>query len=858
MTRASIRHPALVILLALLLTGAALVFTARNFSINTNTARLISSDTPWRQDENAFDAAFPIRTDLIVAIIDAPTPEEADDAASRLVARLRAEPVIRSVRQPDAGSFFDRNGLLLLKAAEFRTTLAEIVRQQPLLATLAADPGLGGVLAALRLGAKGVTDGEATLEDLVRPLDAISAAIEASAAGPLAPVSWQALLAKDGPSRRDLRRFVLIQPVLDFAALEPGAEGIATVRRSAREIGIGPGTPTTFRLTGPVPLADEEFATVAEGALVNTLATIAVVLALLFAALRSARLVLAVMTTLLVGLAITAGLGLAIVGEYNLISVAFAVLFVGLGVDFSIQLVVRYREIRHRVADLTDAVREASGAMRRPLLLAAASTAIGFLSFLPTPFRGVSELGFIAGLGMLVALVASLTLLPALLIALRLPKENAPVGYPFLAGADRFVEHHRRAILLLTGAIFLAGLPLLTALRFDSDPMNLRDPHVESVATFHDLARDPETTPQTLDLIVPDIAAAKALAARLVTLPEVRNVTGLATFLPEDQAERLGMIEDAAFVMDTVLDPVAVKPPRDRAALEAEIRSTRAELLALAAGRGGDASLAALFRAGAALEALEIMPEERYGRAEQAIIANIAPLLGKVRAAFEAGPITLEALPESLRADWVATDGRTRLEIRPAGDMTDPVALLRFVEAVRVLAPGVTGVPVTIVESGRTVVQSFLIAALIALVSITLLLVVLLRNFHDVLVTLVPLVIAVLMSLQAAVLIDLPLNFANIIALPLMCGVSVAFHIYFVLAWRRGIADVLASSLTRAILFSALTTAAAFGSLWLSSHPGTASMGKLLTLSLAFTLLAAFVFVPAFLGPPPQPASRSE
>src|SRR6185436_12391229 len=94
------------------------------------------------------------------------------------------------------------------------------------------------------------------------------------------------------------------------------------------------------------------------------------------------------------------------------------------------------------------------------------------------------------------------------------------------------------------------------------------------------------------------------------------------------------------------------------------------------------------------------------------------------------------------------------------------------------------------------------------------------------------------------------LNFANIIALPLMFGVGVAFHIYYIVAWRAGVSDMLASNLTRAIFFSALTTGTAFGSLWLSSHPGTASMGELLAISLLCTLVAALVFLPALLGVP--------
>ena len=155
-------------------------------------------------------------------------------------------------------------------------------------------------------------------------------------------------------------------------------------------------------------------------------------------------------------------------------------------------------------------------------------------------------------------------------------------------------------------------------------------------------------------------------------------------------------------------------------------------------------------------------------------------------------------------------------------------------------------------ESGRTIVYAFVQAGLWAMISITILLWITLRRFGDVLLTLVPLLLAGVITLEACVLLDMQLNFANIIALPLLLGVGVAFKIYYVMAWRGGQTNLLQSTLTRAVVFSAATTATAFGSLWLSSHPGTSSMGKLMALSLACTMLAAVLFQPALMGRPRQ------
>ena len=231
-------------------------------------------------------------------------------------------------------------------------------------------------------------------------------------------------------------------------------------------------------------------------------------------------------------------------------------------------------------------------------------------------------------------------------------------------------------------------------------------------------------------------------------------------------------------------------------------------------------------------------------------VAFTVPLkldLDDMRDLLKAMPITLDNLPEEITRSWRASDGRIRVEVTPSGGPDDNE---NFARAVLALEPTATGGPISILESGRTVVTAFLQAGGWALASISILLWITLRRFGDVLLTLVPLVLAGVVTLEICVLIRMPLNFANIIALPLLLGIGVAFKIYFMMAWRSGRTKLLQSSLTRAVIFSAMTTATAFGSLWFSSHPGTASMGKLLALSLACTLAAAVLFQPALMGKP--------
>jgi predicted RND superfamily exporter protein len=219
-----------------------------------------------------------------------------------------------------------------------------------------------------------------------------------------------------------------------------------------------------------------------------------------------------------------------------------------------------------------------------------------------------------------------------------------------------------------------------------------------------------------------------------------------------------------------------------------------------------------------------------------------------LRANLKAAPVTQDNLPESLKRQWVAANGRARVEVSPKGDTNNTEVLRDFARAVLAVYPNAVGGPVSLLESGNTVVTAFIQAGIYALLSIAILLWIVLRRFGDVLLTLVPLLLAGVVTLELCVLIGMPLNFANIIALPLLLGVGVAFKIYYIMAWRSGHTNLLQSSLTRAVIWSALTTATAFGSLWLSQHPGTSSMGKLLALSLVCTLGAAVLFQPALMG----------
>ena len=830
----------------------AAVFTASNFAMTTDTAQLISANTDWRRREAAVDKAFPQGAGQIVVVVDGATAELAESSAAALADQIaRRKDLADAVRRPDGGPFFAQNGLLFLSRQQVSDTTSQLITAQPVLGPLAADPSLRGVADGLATMAQGVKAGQTDLNALDPLLKGLADAIERLEAGKPVFFSWEALMtAKGGAAAAPKRRILLVQAKLDFGALEPGAQTEDGVRDIARALHLDAAHGVRVRMTGETPLADEEFASLKDKAWLVSGAMLGAVLLMLWLATRSLRMLACILITTLAGLVMTMGLGLAAVGRFNLISVAFIPLFVGLGIDFGIQLMVRFRAERLQRVDVRTAMERAARHIGGSLAVAAGAIALGFFAFLPTSYVGVSELGVIAGLGMAIALILNVTLLPALVQLLHPPEQDLKVGYAWFAPIDRYLVEHRRVVLGAFGLAVLASIALVPLLRFDFNPMHLRNPASEAVSTLTDLMHDPENTPNAIDVLRPSLAQADQIAARLSRLPEVDQAITLSSFVPEDQTAKLALIQDASLLLDAAVNPLQPKPPPTDAET---VQSLAAAAQALREVQGGAQPGAAdAARLAVALDRLAGGPPSLRRRTDQALTTPLGALLDEIRNMLAAQPVTLQSLPPDLARNWTAPSGQARVQVFPKGDSNDNAVLVRFAKAVRRVAPDASGGPISIQEAAKTIANAFIEAGVLSLIAVALLLFAKLRSLKEVAFTLAPVVLSGFLTLATCVLIGQPINFANIIAFPLLFGVGVAFHIYFVLAWRAGETNLLQSSLARAVLFSALTTGVAFGSLWLSSHPGTASMGKILMISIVWTLVCALLFEPALLGPPPR------
>jgi hopanoid biosynthesis associated RND transporter like protein HpnN len=848
---------------ALVLTALSGFYAAGNLKIDTDTAGMISEDLPFRQRYKAFRAAFPALSDNVAIVVDADLPDRADEATEILAAKLRADPEnFPRVFSPETNPFFVRNGLLYLDRGALADLSDEIAESQAFLVKLAGDPSMRGLAAVLTDAVDGIEEKEQAAR-IATVLDRLTAVATSVGQDKRAALSWRALIG-GAQDEGTTRRVIITQPRVDFTSLSPAAGAMERIRALARESGLTPETGVTVRLTGGVVISTEELESVTTGAANAGLVSLVLVTLLLAWGIRSLRLVLAILAALIVGLVWTAGFTTLAIGHLNLVSVAFAVLFIGLGVDFGIHFALRFREERLGDDDDDgdgDGDGDPPGALRRtgrglsgPLALCALAAAISFFSFVPTDYRGLSELGLIAGVGMFIAFTATFTIIPAFLTVF---PPGAPASSPTGRKSPSLPDRRIAVAALVLGGAAAATVPFA---RFDLDPIKLRDPSTESVSTFRDLAATAGASPYTIELLTPSLSDAYTLAGKLRSLPEVDKTVTATDLVPTEQTEKLAMIDD----LNIFLAPLRLNSPA--AALNTADREKAFATLRAALARGAARDLpdladltAAAARLNTALAALDDGAADgandgaddgtKQAVFEAAVFRHFSPQIDRLKLTLDAGPVALKDLPTEILHRYLAPNGHARVQVYPTENLQDPEALKRFVEAVRTIAPDATDSPVEIIEAGRAVVNSVVTAALISVFAVTLMIFLVLRSARDTLLVLIPLLLAALYTVAATVLLSMPFNFANVIVLPLLMGLGVANGIHLVSRAREESSGAAAfsTSTPRAVIFSSLTTIASFGSLAVSNHRGTASMGELLVLSIGLTLVCTLIVLPALM-----------
>ena len=839
-----------VIALFVLLTATAGWIAATRLEVDGDPSTLIAPDVPWRKAEKAYADAFPDQQKTIVAVIEGQGPEQADTALNALLQELKTKPEFTRVSSLGTGKFFEKNALLYLAPDQLEQLSGDLETAQPFLGHLSNDPSLAGLLNLLQLALQ--QTGANLPFDLTTVTGPMSKTVNAAAQGKSLPLSWQSLVAGKLDLTGNGKRFV----VLKVADLSKDRAAVKIVRDSIRKLQLDAAHGMRVRLTGEIPMWQDEMDAAFDGAIISGLASLLIAVGFLYLGLRSGRLMLVCLVTLLSGLIITAGFAVLAVGRLNLISVAFATLYMGIAIDYGVQFGMRYRELVASGLSAHDALTETGGKFGEALVLCALATSVGFYAFVPTDYRGVAELGVVAGSGILIGVITSLSLLIALIE--KFPPKDAipkPIRIPDILRQLANLPMRKPTQVRIAAVLFtLASLASLYWLRFDYNPMHLKPLHTESLEVFEELMAGPNP-PLSATVLMNSANEAEQMAQRLRALPSVGRVMTLNSFVPTQQDEKLAILESLSLSLGLGIPENLQLKPADAEHDLAAIKS----LKELARNYNGDANTkAGMTQLADALDQW-LLADEKTSAAERnqhltllrdALLGSMPQLLQRLHNALNAGPVTITELPDELRQEWVSTAGQYKVEAYPRENINEDAALIRFADDVTRVAPLATGAPVSYVAGARTVIGAFEQAFASAFILIVILLLVLLRNVADTLRTLVPLLMGSLLLAATSVLINMPLNFASVIALPLLLGIGVDIGI--VILWRArhatpGDANPVMTTTGAAVAISALTTLTSFASLMLSAHRGMFSMGLLLTLGLLLYLVCTFLVLPSIL-----------
>ena len=850
LSRLTLRFPWPILLLFIAVSVICISYTVNHLGINNNTSEMLSRDLPFQKIRLKLDQAFPLDANAIIVVVESPTQEQTAMVAALVNQRLQTQPdLFESSYMPDENPFFRRQGFLYLSLTDLETLSDKLIDAQPFIGYLSTHYHFAGLMDIISLALQGSEQG------LSMPLDpllsAIDEAIVKANTAQTHYVSWQKLLTEANFGRDQTRRLIIAKPHLNFKQLMPAQPQMSYLRGMAKEIAsIYPTVKLSF--TGEVPLEHEELETVSRGMVVSSVASLLLVLGALWIGFRSLRLLLVTFIALIVGLVLTSGFAALALGHLNLISVAFAVLYIGLGVDYATHFCLRYKEYRGHGMLSEQAVSNTIETIGMPLFLCAFTTAIGFFAFVPTDFKGVSELGIIAGVGIFIGLLVSLTLLPALLTLLPVSALSKNDRSFLPDWAYDFPFRHAKVIRICAVMLAIGASFVLTRLTFDSNPINLRDQRTQSVIAFKELLSGKSDSPFATSALTDSLTQADQLAAQFAKLPSVHEAVTLSSLVPKQQDEKLAIIDNLNLIMPTQLN--RFEQPREQS-------DARSALLKLVD------SLQKTITQPSPVAAQELLaklhqdtsnfiqaadqsqnPLASYAKLEQSLFELMPYTMLQLRDGLTATALGIDDLPDYIRKQWLSDSGIYRVLVLPEQDLNNPEYLKAFVNDMLAAYPDVFGLPIGDVKSGEAIVSAFVQAFSSALLMIVLLLLVQTRSLNTTLLIIMPLLLAALLTAAANVLLNNPFNFANIIVLPLLLGIGVDSGIHIVHRLRHPQLEehgLLQTSAARGVFYSALTTLCSFSSLAFNTHAGTASMGLLLSIGISLMLICCLLVLPA-------------
>jgi len=870
LARAVCARPKWFVLPQLALFAFCVWHTARHLEFDMSRNNLVGSDKKYHQIYLRYKADFNVRDDIAV-VVESEDPEKNRQYVERLGARMESEPGVFA-------EVFFKGDLKMLgpKALQFldEPTLAELEKTlrnfQPFIETFGQATNLNSLFQLVNRQFRTARREESAENDsLIESIPALQRIIDQAAdslrrAG-TPPSPGITALFDAGPQAQEKQYITFAGGkiyLVNARAAKVGQEmdAVQRARELMREVhrevpGVNVG------ITGESVLEYDEMRQSQKDSTVATIVSLVICALIFIVSYRETGRPLKATAALIIGLGYTMGFTTLAVGHLNILTVTFLPILIGLAIDYGVHLITRYEEELRQGETQRIAIERAVVNTGLGIFTGCLTTAGAFFAMMFTDFKGIQEMGLITGGGMVLSLVPMMTMLPAMLLGGRQNRlDRKPhSGRSHRARLERLWLDRPVPVTLLAAVVTALALIPARKIYFDYNLLHMQSEGLAAVEFQQKLLGSASKSLVFGAVVAASREEALALAPRLTNLPTVASIDSMAGFLAANPA---GKLEKISRIKQTA-GAIHFAPPDGEPAninelirtlwslhgylglaLEEVAKEKRTELeRALRSLRNSIDEFRSQARAGSPEQAAE-----KLGAYQRALFDDLRDTFQAIRTQDDSSVLTEEGLPKNLKARFIGAGGQHLIQVYPKHDVWQRAEQEAFVRHIRTVAPNVTGTPVQLYEYTTLLKDSYQQAAYYSLSAITVLVFIHFRSLVAVVLSLLPVALGSIWTCGLMGLLGIPFNPANIMTLPLVVGIGVTngIHILNRFAEEQN-PGILARSTGKAVIVSALTTIAGFGSLIPAEHQGIQSLGLVMSLGVAMCMLAAVTVLPAIL-----------